>query len=51
MIALTAQAMKGIREKVLESGFDEYLPKPCLPNDIISTIKKYLEKKQKIILS
>jgi CheY-like chemotaxis protein len=49
MIALTADAMSGVREKVLASGFDEYLTKPCAPKDIVSTIKKYLE--QKIILS
>ena len=51
MVALTAHAMKGVREKVLASGFDEYLAKPCTPKDIIGVIKKYLENKQKTLLS
>lgn len=50
IVALTAHAMKGVKEKVLESGFNEYLSKPCLPKDIKSTIIKYLENKQKILL-
>lgn len=50
VVALTAHAMKGMREKILESGFDEYVSKPCMPKDIIEVIKKYLENKQKILL-
>lgn len=50
IVALTAHAMKGTREKILGSGFDEYMSKPCMPGDLIAVIKKYLEDKQKIIL-
>lgn len=51
VVALTAHAMKGTREKVLRSGFNEYLAKPFNPKDIILIIKKYIEDKQKIIFN
>ena len=42
VIALTAHAMVGDREKVLKSGCNDYLSKPCFPKDIISKVKKWL---------
>lgn len=41
IIALTANAMKGDREKCLEVGMDDYISKPLHPEDIFQTIEKY----------
>jgi CheY-like chemotaxis protein len=42
IIAQTAFAMKGEKEKSIDAGCDEYLAKPIRPSDLISTISKYL---------
>ena len=43
VIALTANAISGARETYLESGFDDYLPKPVLPKNLYSMIIKYID--------
>lgn len=42
VVAVTAQAMMGDRERALEAGCDEYLTKPIDPPLLIETLKKYL---------
>ena len=40
VIAVTAQAVKGDRDQMLASGFDEYLPKPFSRHELINTIER-----------
>jgi PAS domain S-box-containing protein len=42
IIAMTAHAMKGDRERCLEAGMDDYLAKPINPEDVLRVIGKWL---------
>jgi two-component system cell cycle response regulator DivK len=44
VVALTAQAMEGDRERFLAAGFDGYLSKPVNVTDLIATVKRYCER-------
>jgi two-component system, cell cycle response regulator DivK len=43
VLALTAQAMEGDRERFLAAGFDGYLSKPVDIADFVATVKRYCE--------
>jgi two-component system cell cycle response regulator DivK len=41
VLALTAQAMEGDRERFLAAGFDGYLSKPVNVADFVATVERY----------
>jgi two-component system cell cycle response regulator DivK len=42
IVALTAHAMPGDRERARLEGFDGYLAKPCEPRAVLSEVKRLL---------
>jgi|GEM_PF-5198573 len=46
VIALTANAMAGEREKCIEAGMNDYLSKPVLVQDLEAVLSKWLESRE-----
>ncbi|MCP5055052.1 MAG: response regulator, partial [bacterium] len=42
IIAITAQTMKGDREKCIEAGMDDYIAKPIKSEVVLDMVKKWL---------
>ncbi|MGM0442367.1 MAG: response regulator [Elusimicrobiota bacterium] len=42
VIALTAHAMDGDRERALQFGCSSYLSKPCKPPDLVAEVNKFI---------
>ena len=45
LIAVTASAMVGDRDKVIATGFDGYITKPITPETFVSEVESYLHGK------
>jgi CheY-like chemotaxis protein len=45
LIAVTASAMVGDRDKVIATGFDGYITKPITPETFVSEVEDYLGQK------
>jgi len=44
LIAVTALAMVGDRDKVIASGFDGYISKPITPETFVAEVESYLQR-------
>ena len=45
VLALTAQAMHGDRERFLSAGFDGYISKPVNVRDLIDTVREHCDRR------
>lgn len=50
IIALTADAIVGMREKFLEAGFDDYLAKPVTIKTLEDTVREHLPSEKVVLL-
>ncbi|WP_315853068.1 PAS domain S-box protein [Gimesia fumaroli] len=50
IVALTANAIKGDRERCFEAGMDEYLSKPVQKNQIINVLERILSQKETTVI-
>ena len=45
IIAVTARAMFGDKERILEAKLDDYIAKPYNLNDVVETLNRYVSQK------
>jgi len=43
IVAMTAHAMKGVRERCLEAGMDDYITKPLRRKDLLAIVEKWTD--------
>ena len=48
VVALTAQAMRGDRERFLEAGFDGYISKPVNVLELLGTVRRYCDRTRSV---
>ena len=46
IIAVTARAMFGDKERILENKLDDYIAKPYNLNTVVETLNRYIDKKE-----
>jgi CheY-like chemotaxis protein len=47
IVALTAQALDAERKEALAAGFDDLIPKPCLPEQLVHALERMLSSPRK----
>ena len=48
IVAVTAFAMVGDRERVIAAGFDGYLPKPITPETFVNEVEQFLPRELRV---
>jgi two-component system, sensor histidine kinase and response regulator len=48
IIAVTARAMQGDRDRCLAAGMDDYLSKPIHPGELLALLKRYLPEREPV---
>jgi two-component system, sensor histidine kinase and response regulator len=49
IIAMTANAMQGDRERALEAGMDDYVPKPVKPKELDAVLKRWILRPEEVV--
>ncbi len=47
IIAMTADAVTGVKEQCLEAGMNDYITKPIYPNELFGTMARYIKKRKR----